>query len=155
MGFYSDIEIGTKGEDAIYDYLISHPSTFNVINVSDDEWFQQFDIDFIQVATGENYDINKIEVKTDRIADKTGNIVYEVFSDRRFHTKGCFEKTHADYIFYYLINTKILYIFNTQELRQWVYEHRDKLRLANMGDYALGYIIPLNDLKDIYIKERL
>lgn len=152
MMFNSDVKFGSNGEGIIYNYLLSHPSTVNVIDVTDDKWFQQFDIDFIHVTDDE---VNKIEVKTDRIADKTGNIVYEIFSDKRFHTKGCFEKTHADYIFYYLINTKILYIFNTQELRQWVYEHRDKLRLANMGDYALGYIIPLNDLKDIYIKERL
>lgn len=151
--FNSDVQVGHKGESIIYDYLINHPSTFNVMNVSDDMWFQQFDIDFLQVTT--DYDVNKIEVKTDRMADRTGNMVYEVFSDRRNYTKGCFEKTEADYIFYYLINTNILYIFNTHELRQWVEEHKDKLRLANMGDYALGYIIPLNELKEISIKERL
>lgn len=151
--FNSDIQVGHKGESIIYDYLINHPSTFNVINVSDDVWFQQFDIDFLQITT--DYDVNKIEVKTDRMADRTGNMVYEVFSDRKNYTKGCFEKTEADYIFYYLINTNILYIFNTYELRQWIEEHKDKLRLANMGDYALGYIIPLNDLKKISIKERL
>ena len=151
--FNSDVQIGNKGESIIYDYLINHPSTFNVINVSNDVWFQQFDIDFLQVTT--DYDVNKIEVKTDRMADRTGNMVYEIYSDRRTYTKGCFEKTEADYIFYYLINTNILYIFNTYELRQWVEEHRNKLRLANMGDCALGYIIPLNDLKEIYIKERL
>ena len=153
MGFITNNNVGRKGESIIYDYLINHPSTFNVINVSDDVWFQQFDIDFLQVTT--DYDVNKIEVKTDRMADRTGNMVYEIFSDKRTYTKGCFEKTEADYIFYYLINTNILYIFNTYELRQWVEEHKDKLRLANMGDYALGYIIPLNELKEISIKERL
>ena len=153
MGFITDNNVGHKGESIIYDYLINHPSTFNVINVSDDVWFQQFDIDFLQVTT--DYDVNKIEVKTDRMADKTGNMVYEVYSDRRNYTKGCFEKTESDYIFYYLINTNILYIFDTQKLREWVLEHQHNLKLVNMGDYALGYIIPLNDLKEISIKERL
>ena len=153
MSFNSDIQVGNKGENIIYDYLMNHPSTDILINVSNDSWFQQFDIDFIQVD-GDG-DVNKIEVKTDRLADKTGNMVYEVWSDKRFYSKGCFEKTEADYIFYYLINTNILYIFDTQELREWVLEHQHNLKLVDMGDYALGYIIPFNDLKDIYIKEKL
>ena len=153
MGFITDIKIGNNGEDIIYNYLLHHSSTKIVVNVTNDEWFQQFDIDFLQIT--KDNQINKIEVKTDRMADRTGNMVYEVYSDKRTYSQGCFEKTEADYIFYYLINTNILYIFNTYELRQWVEEHKDKLRLTNMGDYALGYIIPLNDLKEVYIKERI
>lgn len=152
MGFYSDNIIGQNGEYNIYNYLLSHPSTINLIDVSKDKWFQRLDIDFIQITDD---GINKIEVKTDRIADRTGNMVYELYSDKRYHTKGCFDKTEADYIFYYLINTNILYIFNTQELRQWILEHQNNLRLVEMGDFALGYIIKLNDLKDISVKIRL
>ena len=121
--FNSDIQVGNKGENIIYDYLMNHPSTDSVVNVSNDTWFQQFDIDFIQVDG--NGGVNKIEVKTDRLADKTGNMVYEYWSDRRTFSVGCFEKTQADYIFYYLINTKVLYIFNTQELREWVHKRKD------------------------------
>lgn len=152
MGFHKDNIVGQNGEYIIYNYLSNHSSTINLIDVSKDKWFQQFDIDFIQVT---NDEINKIEVKTDRIADKTGNMVYEVYSDKRFYTLGCFEKTEADYIFYYLINTNILYIFDTQELREWVLEHQHNLKLVEMGDFALGYIIKLNDLKDISIKIKL
>lgn len=150
--FNSDVQVGNKGEYIIYNYLSNHSSTINLIDVSKDKWFQQFDIDFLQIT---NDEINKIEVKTDRIADKTGNMVYEVYSDKRFYTLGCFEKTEADYIFYYLINTNILYIFYTQELREWVLEHQHNLKLVEMGDFALGYIIKLNDLKDISIKIKL
>ena len=152
MGFHKDNIVGQNGEYIIYNYLSNHSSTINLIDVSKDKWFQQFDIDFIQVT---NDGINKIEVKTDRIADRTGNMVYEIYSDKRFYTLGCFEKTEADYIFYYLINTNILYIFNTQELREWVLEHQHNLKLVDMGDFALGYIIRLNDLKDISIKIKL
>ena len=151
--FNSDVQVGNKGENIIYNYLINHPSTDSLIDVSNDKWFQQFDIDFIQIDGDGG--VNKIEVKTDRLADKTGNMVYEYWSDRRTFSVGCFEKTQADYIFYYLINTKVLYIFNTQELREWVHKRKDKLWQTCMGDFALGYIIPLNDLKDIYIKEKL
>ena len=152
MGFHKDNIIGQNGEHNIYNYLLNHSSTVNLVDVSKNKWFQQFDIDFIQVTKDE---INKIEVKTDRIADRTGNMVYEVYSDKRFYTLGCFEKTEADYIFYYLINTNILYIFDTQELREWVLEHQHNLKLVDMGDFALGYIIKLNDLKDISIKIKL
>ena len=153
MSFNLDIQIGNKGENIIYDYLWKHKSTLKIVDVSKDKWFQQFDIDFLQIDT--EYNINKIEVKTDRLADKTGNMVYEYWSDRRTYSAGCFEKTQADYIFYYLINTKVLYIFKTQELQEWVHKHKDKLWQTCMGDFAIGYVIPLNDLKDIYIKENL
>ena len=152
MGFHKDNIVGQNGEYIIYNYLSNYSSTINLIDVSKDKWFQQFDIDFLQVT---NDGINKIEVKTDRIADRTGNMVYEIYSDKRFYTLGCFEKTEADYIFYYLINTNILYIFDTQELREWVLEHQHNLKLVDMGDFALGYIIRLNDLKDISIKIKL
>lgn len=153
MGFHTDNEISNKGEEIIYNYLWKHKSTLKVIDVTKDKWFQQFDIDFIQVDC--NGGVNKIEVKTDRLADKTGNMVYEIWSDRRIYAKGCFEKTEADYIFYYLINTKVLYIFNTQELRTWVNKHENELWQTYMGDFAIGYVIPLNDLKEISIKIKL
>ena len=152
MGFHSDSEIGNKGENAIFNYLLNHSSTINLIDVSKDKWFQQFDIDFLQVT---NNGINKIEVKTDRLADKTGNMVYEIWSDRRIYAKGCFEKTEADYIFYYLINSRTLYIFNTKELREWVLKHTNNLKQINMGDNAFGYVIKLNDLKDISTKIKI
>ena len=94
MSFHSDINIGQKGEEKVYNYILNHPSTNMLINVTKDKWFQQFDIDFIQIDTENN--IDKIEVKTDRIADRTGNMVYEVYSDKRTYTQGCFEKTEAD-----------------------------------------------------------
>lgn len=152
MGFHSDNEIGNKGENAIFNYLLNHSSTINLIDVSKDKWFQQFDIDFLQVTSN---GINKIEVKTDRLADKTGNMVYEIWSDRRIYAKGCFEKTEADYIFYYLINSRTLYIFNTKELREWVLKHTNNLKQINMGDNAFGYVIKLNDLKDISTKIKI
>ena len=153
MSFNTDINIGQKGENKIYEYLINHSSTESVVNVSNDKWFQQFDIDFVHVDGNNN--VTKIEVKTDRLADKTGNMIYEIWSDIRIYSKGCFEKTQADYIFYYLINTNILYIFNTLELREWVKKHETKLKRTPMGDYAVGYIIPLNELKNISIKVKL
>lgn len=153
MGFHTDNEIGNKGENAIFNFLSTYPSTIAIIDVTKDAWFQQFDIDFLWQDT--EYNIFKIEVKTDTLADKTGNMVYEIWSDKRTHSKGCFEKTEADYIFYYLINSRILYVFNTKELREWVSEHIDDLKQADMGDNAFGYVIRLSDLKDISTRIKL
>ena len=153
MGFHSDNETGNKGESIIFNFLSTYPSTTAIIDVTKDEWFQQFDIDFIWQDT--EYNIFKIEVKTDTLADKTGNMVYEVWSDKRTHSKGCFEKTEADYIFYYLINNKTLYVFNTKELREWVLEHTNNLKQTDMGDNAFGYVIRLSDLKDISAKIKI
>lgn len=153
MGFHSDNKIGNKGENAIFNFLSTYPSTTAIIDVTKDEWFQQFDIDFLWQDT--EYNIFKIEVKTDTLADKTGNMVYEIWSDKRTHSKGCFEKTEADYIFYYLINSRTLYVFNTKELREWVLKHMNNLKQTDMGDNAFGYIIKLNDLKDINTKIKI
>lgn len=150
--FNADLQFGDIGETIIMNFIFNHPSTIKVINVSDDKWFQQFDIDFLQVTED---GINKIEVKTDRIAHKTNNMVYELYSNKYSYTEGCFEKTQADYLFYYIIETNILYIFDIYELREWVYKNKDKLKLVNMGDCALGYLIKLKDLKDISIKIKL
>ena len=49
MGFHKDNIVGQNGEYIIYNYLSNHSSTINLIDVSKDKWFQQFDIDFIQV----------------------------------------------------------------------------------------------------------
>lgn len=153
MGFHKDNIVGQNGEYIIYNYLSNHSSTINLIDVSKDKWFQQFDIDFLWQDT--EYNIFKIEVKTDTLADKTGNMVYEIWSDKRTHSKGCFEKTEADYIFYYLINNRTLYVFNTKELREWVLEHTNNLKQTDMGDNAFGYVIKLSDLKDISTKIKL
>lgn len=153
MGFHSDNEIGNKGENAIFNFLSTYLSTTAIIDVTKDAWFQQFDIDFLWQDT--EYNIFKIEVKTDTLADKTGNMVYEVWSDKRTHSKGCFEKTEADYIFYYLINSRTLYVFNTKELREWVSEHTNNLKQTDMGDNAFGYVIRLSDLKDISTRIKL
>lgn len=141
-----DFKRGKIGEDKIIDFLSSHKSTLQLIDVSYDKWFQQCDVDLLQIT---NNGINKIEIKTDFMAHRTGNLAYETTSCKYTNTIGCFEKTCADYIFYYIINTNVLYIFDTLELRQWVEDNKDNLKLIEMGDMALGYLIKLNKLKNI------
>ena len=139
--FNSDLQYGKAGEYIIYQYLLFQPNTSQLINVTDDEFFQENDIDFVwETVSGKVY---KIELKTDRLAHKTGNIVYEYKSNKSYDTVGCFEKTKADYILYYIEKTNVLYWIKVESLREYIEKNKEKLSLVNMGDNAIGYLIPL------------
>ena len=142
--FQQDLRTGSIGEDVIFNFLKSNTNTKSVIDVRHDTLFQELDVDFIQ-ETHDNQ-IRKLEVKTDTMAHNTGNLAYEHTSNKHYNTIGCFEKTRADYIFYYLTVTKELYILHTNSLREYVKSNRNKLREVCMGDNALGYLIKLNSM---------
>ena len=142
--FQKDLNTGSIGEDIIFDFLQTRKMTKYVLDVRNDKFFQDIDIDFIQETINNN--IIKIEVKTDTMAHRTGNLAYEHTSNKYYNTIGCFEKTKSDYIFYYLTETNELYILSTIKLRNYVNSNKDNLREVRMGDNALGYLIKLNEL---------
>lgn len=142
--FQQDLRTGNIGEEIISSFLKRNTLTKIVLDVRNDKLFQELDIDFIQeTLQGE---IRKIEVKTDMMAHKTGNLAYEHTSNKYYNTIGCFEKTRADYIFYYLTETKELYILHTESLRSYISNNKNRLREVNMGDNALGYLVKLEEL---------
>ena len=144
--FNNDLHIGEIGEEKIYNYLTSLEFTQFVLDVRKDEFFQQLDVDFVHCDKEGNF--RKIEVKTDTMAHRTGNLVYEHTSNKHYNTIGCFEKTRADIMFYYLKETNELYTFTMDELRKYVRENSMFLREVNMGDNALGFLIKIDDLKN-------
>lgn len=142
--FQQDLKTGNIGEEIIFEFLKANIATRTILDVRHDKFFQDIDIDFIQETL--QSEIRKIEVKTDTLAHKTGNLAYEHTSNKYYNTIGCFEKTRADYIFYYLTETKELYILHTESLRNYVSLNKNKLREVSMGDNALGYLVKLEDL---------
>lgn len=142
--FQQDLKTGNIGEEIIFEFLKGNIATRTILDVRHDKFFQDVDIDFIQETL--QSEIRKIEVKTDTLAHKTGNLAYEHTSNKYYNTIGCFEKTRADYIFYYLTETKELYILHTESLRNYVSLNKNKLREVSMGDSALGYLVKLEDL---------
>lgn len=142
--FQKDLRTGSLGEEVIYNFLMKDSQTSKVIDVREDKIFQKLDVDFIQELT--NGISRMIEVKTDTQAHYTRNLAYEHTSNKYYNTIGCFEKTKADYIFYYLTETKEVYILDTLRLRQYVRIHKDRFRQVSMGDNALGYLIKLEEL---------
>ena len=142
--FQKDLRTGVLGEEVVYNFLLRNSQTSNVLDVRDDKVFQKLDVDFIQELISGG--TRMIEVKTDTQAHYTKNLAYEHTSNKYYNTIGCFEKTKADYIFYYLTENKNLYILHTETLRSYIHTNKNRFREVNMGDNALGYLVKLEEL---------
>lgn len=146
--FSNDLNTGKIGEKKVYKYLSHNKKIKHIEDVTENKEYQNMDVDFICY----NEDDKKcfIEVKTDTIAHKSGNIAYEIISNKHYGTIGCFEKTKAHIIFYYLLKTDELYIIKTKKLREYVNrKYKNRGKEIYMGDYALGYLIPIKDLLEL------
>lgn len=139
MSFAEDLSEGKVGEKVVRSVLESSGKFESVWDCSDDIYFQSKDIDLLGFA----YDghITKYEVKTDRQAHETGNIVWEQMTSGNI---GCLAKTEADFIMYYIQGNGRLYCFDTQAMRTYV--NRKNQRLVSMGDNAKGYLLNIKEL---------
>lgn len=112
--FKKSLQVGLKGEQDIIEFLKLNKNIKSIENVTLNEIYMKKDIDFIIFFKDKKY---TIEIKTDTY--DSGNLYYETISCIETKTLGCFEKTEADYIFYYFIKTKELYILDTKQYRKW------------------------------------
>lgn len=138
--FDDDIQNGGIGEHVVWNFLVNNDNVSSVIDVRKIKRFQENDVDFL-VTAADKETMKYIEVKTDFKADLTGNLVYELTTSGNV---GCFEKTKADYIYYYLPNSQTLYVINAIKLRAFV--KSKGYELVKMGDSAEGYLVPISDL---------
>lgn len=152
--FLIDLKTGEIGENVVLKILQKESNVEDVIDVRDNKLFQKYDVDFL-VYTDRSI-IVPIEVKSDTMAHRTKNIAYEVLSNKHYNTKGCFEKTRARYIYYYLTKTKQLYQIDVIKLRSHVKNnYKNNKKLIPMGDNALGYLIKINELLNCNIMKEL
>lgn len=142
--FDKDYQAGCKGETIVLAWLLKNEKVKSVIDASKDKRYQKYDIDYIVQFT--DMQLINIEIKTDFQADKTNNIAYEIISNVDYNSKGCFEKTKSDYIFYYIYNSHDLLIADTNKLKQYVKDNSKNLKLIPMGENARGYLININEL---------
>lgn len=140
MGFAESLAMASIGEFAVWNYFNSLKTVKEILDVRDDKRFQQMDVDFLLLDV--NRQVSWIEVKTDFRADKTGNFVYETSTSGNI---GCFEKTRADVIAYYVPSSNNLYLLNVSALRNYVRTH--ELKTVKMGDNATGYLLDIGDLE--------
>ena len=154
--FRESLKVGERGEALIMDYLEKSPNVRKIIDVRDSKLHQEIDVDLlVKMNSGQEL---KIEVKTDTYT--SGNIYYETMSALETGSIGCFEKTEADYMFYFFMNLKTLYILKMDEYRKWFndkkelfdilgYQKRPKNSRYNGSTYtSVGYAFPVEILEE-------
>lgn len=139
--FSESIRYGEFGEHAIWNLLNKMKRTRSVVDVRKDKNFQEQDIDFLVEDLDRQF--TPVEVKTDYKAQETGNLVYELSTSGNI---GCFEKTQARYIIYYLPRIETAYFVEVSKLREFV--KTTKPKVVKMGDYSQGYLLSIKDLAD-------
>lgn len=137
--FEESLKDGEYGEHAIWNLLMMQDWTRSVVDVRKDKGFQEQDIDFLV----ENYhkQFASFEVKTDYQAHDTGNIVYELTTSGH---EGCFEKTKAKYIMYFVPKSKTVYQIDVARLREHV--RNGNFEVIQMGDNSTGHKLKIKDL---------
>lgn len=147
--FLSDLERGKFGEKVLFEYLQSRNNIKAVVDISNTEIGIKDDIDFeIEYKDGHK---KTVEIKTDLMAHRTGNIVYEEFSHRN---PGCFARTKADYILYYIMETNEVYVLNPDGFREFISQIKTdevlrkelRVRPTKMGQGAYGYLVPIKSI---------
>ena len=62
-----------------------------------------------------------VEVKTDEVGHKTGNFFLEEWSNTEPMTHGWMHYCKAEYLAYYFIESKMLYVMDFNELKKWAF----------------------------------
>ena len=113
----------------VEEYLRSCVKVVDVQNVEDDKDYRSRDIDLLCILqVGGSERTVSIEIKADTKAHKTGNFFFETLSNASLRTKGCFLKSQADLLFYYLMGTDRLYIFPMKRMQEWFAEVQRQLK---------------------------
>lgn len=140
MSFEDDKRFAEIGESKCLWLLHNSDKTRNVMDVRHDAYFQELDIDFLQLDI--NHKVNKIEVKTDRKGHQTGNFVYETKSHK---TDGCMNRSHADFVYYYLVETDEVWVVIMPKLREWL--KSQDIKEVVFHDGAKGYLLKFVELE--------
>lgn len=140
MSFEDDKRFAEIGESKCLWLLHNSDKTRNVMDVRHDAYFQELDIDFLQLDI--NHKVNKIEVKTDRKGHQTGNFVYETKSHK---TDGCMNRSHADFVYYYLVETDEVWVVIMPKLREWL--KSQGIKEVVFHDGAKGYLLKFVELE--------
>lgn len=147
--FKGDLRFGKLCEEVIRRFLMHYVDVDDVRDISNSNRGIKDDIDF-EIVYRDGH-TSTAELKSDMQAHKTGNIAYEELSHKN---PGCFARTKADHIIYYLTETGVAYVLNPHKLRAFVAEMKAddrkaaslRVRPAKMGEGAFGYLIPIRVL---------
>lgn len=139
--FSESLKDGAFGEHVVWNLLIKLPGVRSIVDVRQDANFQQKDIDFLVEDFKRQF--TPFEVKTDFKAHETGNVVYEMTTSGHM---GCFDKTEAKYIMYYVPQLKEAYQIDVKAMRTYLYKVRPEEK--KMGDNSTGFLLPISELQE-------
>ena len=149
-GMNEAVGVATQAATDIEAWLRQHPETVNVRNVELDPAYQRIDVDLLwQTQAG----IRTVEIKGDRW-DRSGNFFFETDSNVERGTPGCFLYTEAQYIFYYFVKTRVLYILPMPETRDWflpkleTFPERPTTTPTRDGGFytTIGRLVPIHEV---------
>lgn len=144
------VSIAEQAAKDIEAWLRSKKISIEVLNVENDETYQAADIDLLWKTTlGDK----TIEIKGDTY-HRTGNFFLETLSNKERNTPGCFMYTEADFVYYYFVLIKKLYILPMPKTRLWFMDHLDQFSekatqtiVGNGAHYTtVGRLVPIETL---------
>lgn len=159
MGFFRDLERGKIGEEIFIKQAKRYFGT--VMDFRGTQIEKDFDVDFAVPWSNyyDNYymDWLKVEVKTDYQAHKTGNLCFEYTSAEKdnYVGEGCFMKTDADLILYYLYETNYVYAMHPDILKTFVLDNKEKWISRRNDKHGLLYLVPLKILVENGIAKKI
>ncbi len=115
-------DVGAQAARDIEKWLRTRPKTLSVRNVEAEAEYQRQDIDLVVTTT---WGVYTVEIKGDRW-HQTGNFFFETSSNQERGTPGCFWLTAADYLFYYFVEPRWLYILPVPATRLWFEDRLDQ-----------------------------
>ena len=145
-------KVAARASTEIEAWLREWQGTVSVENVEYNPVYQEKDIDLLWSTVTDDY---SIEIKADRL-HTTGNFFFETISNKEKNTLGCFLKTQANFLFYYFVEPRTLYIFPMPRTQQWFVENMERFNERETttpvgSDHytTVGRIVPI----DVVLKE--
>jgi hypothetical protein len=140
---------------AIVGYLQERPETVEVRDVRADPAYRIADVDLLWIWVDKEGQQRTagLEVKADRW-HHTGNFFFETQSNKARGTPGCFIYTRADYLLYYFITPRTLYILPVTATREWFLANQDGFRqretttAVGRREYytTVGHLVPIEEV---------
>jgi hypothetical protein len=140
---------------AIVRYLEERPTTVEVRDVRADPAYRAADIDLLWICKGRGGEQRTVglEVKADRW-HHTGNFFFETQSNKARGTPGCFIYTRADYLLYYFVAPRTLYILPVTATREWFLANQDRFAqretatTVGQGEHyvTVGRLVPIEEV---------
>jgi hypothetical protein len=153
MAEASAVEAGAIA--AIVDYLRQRPGTLLVEDVRADFSYRSVDVDLVWTwrgASGQEH-VTWLEVKADRW-HHTGNFFFETESNREKGTPGCFLYTQANYLLYYFVTPRTLYVLPMPATRDWFLANQERFPKratstpVGSGEHyvTVGQLVPISEV---------